>query len=845
MVPVEGSRRASTGHAGLDGIIDQLRLGDNVVWQVDSVDDYRQAVALWAAGARASGHVLNYIRFSTRSPVVDVGDGVRVHLVDPQLGFEGFASAVHKLLAAQGYGAYWVFDALTDLLDVWHSDLSVLNFFQVTCPYLFELETIAYFALLRNLHTHDAVAAIRSTTQVLLDLHQVGEVTYVHPLKVWERHSPTMFFPHQLDGGHARSITSSAASAALFARLHRKVEPQDPWDAFLNRGWDALGTGSDDEEVVRGQLLSHLVGRDGPIRALCERYLGLADLLAIASREIGTGVVGGKAVGMLVARGILAADEARRFDGWLEPHDSYYLGSDLFFTYMITNGWWSLWTHQNTAAGFLTAGAALHERLARGAFPQRVREQFVRMLEHFGQAPIIVRSSSLLEDDVGNAFAGKYASVFCANQGSPETRLAAFEDAVRTVYASAMSPDALHYRALRGLQDANEQMAILVQRVSGDHHGQLFFPHAAGVAQSTNQYAWEPGLDPEVGMMRLVLGLGTRAVDRTGVDYPRLISLDAPLRTQFVPDQAARYSQHWVDVLDLGENALVSRPVAEVRRVDVKAPWTLFTSPDAATLRRLRDAGRPVKGVPEVVDFTGLLRRPDFVPVMRRALDLLEETYEGPVDVEFTLNLLAGDELRINLVQCRPLYTRGDQGGVVVPDVSAGECFFATAGDFLGGSVQLPLEYVVMVRAEAYLALSDRDRYGVARQLGTINRALAGTSFMMVAPGRWGTTTPSLGVPVHFSELSNAAALVEFTHGDFRPELSYGSHFFLDLVEFDIFYAAVIDGNPGVSFNPDWVLGRPNVVEEFAPDGGGVLHVARFDHLELRADAVRRRLVCG
>ena len=849
MAPVEGTRRASTGHAGLDGIIDHLRLGDNVVWQVDSVDAYRQAVAFWAVAAHQAGHTLNYVRFSTRPPVVDLGPGVHVHEVDAHVGFEGFASAVHKLLAVEGYGAYWVFDAVTDLLDVWHSDLSVLNFFQVTCPYLFELDTIAYFALLRNGHTQDTVAGIRSTTQVLLDVHEIGETTYVHPLKVWERHSPTMFFPHELDGGHARSITSSAASAALFSRLHRKIEPQDPWDSFLNRGWDALGTGSPDEEEVRGQLLSRMVGRDGPIRDLCEQYLGLGDVLAIASRQIGTGVIGGKAVGMLVARAILASDEAHRFDGWLEPHDSYYLGSDLFFTYMIANGWWNLWTHQNTPDGFLTAGSILHARLSRGVFPQRVREQFVRMLEHFGQAPIIVRSSSLLEDDVGNAFAGKYASVFCANQGSPEQRLAAFEEAVRTVYASAMGPDALHYRTLRGLQDTKEQMAILVQRVSGDHHGHLFFPHAAGVAQSRNQYAWAPGMEGDAGMLRLVLGLGTRAVDRTGVDYPRLVALDAPTRTQFLPEQAGRYSQHSVDVLDLTDNALVSRPVSTLRGIDVKAPWSIFTSPDAATLRRLRDSGRPVKGVPEIVDFYGLLRRPDFVPVMRRALEALQAAYDSPVDVEFTLNLLAGDELRVNVVQCRPLHTRSDSVAVEVPEVAGADCFFSTHGDFLGGSVNELIEYVVMVRPEAYLALSDRDRYGVARHLGALNRALSGRTFMLVGPGRWGTTTPSLGVPVHFAELSNARALVEYTYGDFRPELSYGSHFFLDLVEFDIFYAAVTDGSGGVTFNPARILDYPNLVSEFLPtaaDGvADIIHVAQPAGLHLRADAARHRLVCG
>ena len=117
-------------------------------------------------------------------------------------------------------------------------------------------------------------------------------------------------------------------------------------------------------------------------------------------------------------------------------------------------------------------------------------DQFAEMLDYFGQSPIIVRSSSLLEDNYGNAFAGKYESVFCANQGSPQKRLEDFLSAVRTIYASTMSEEALRYRAHRGLLDRDEQMALLVQRVSGGLHGDLFFPQVAGVGLSYNPYVW-------------------------------------------------------------------------------------------------------------------------------------------------------------------------------------------------------------------------------------------------------------------------------------------------------------------------------------------------------------------
>ncbi len=135
----------------------------------------------------------------------------------------------------------------------------------------------------------------------------------------------------------------------------------------------------------------------------------------------------------------------------------------------------------------------------KGKFPATIKEQFIQVLEYFGQSPIIVRSSSLLEDNFGNAFAGKYDSVFCVNQGTPEQRYQAFENAIRTVYASTMNVDALEYRMNRGLFAKDEQMAILVQRVSGDHHGEHFFPHIAGVGNSSNLYVWDKSVEMEAG----------------------------------------------------------------------------------------------------------------------------------------------------------------------------------------------------------------------------------------------------------------------------------------------------------------------------------------------------------
>ena len=257
----EGYNRVSTGIAGLDGIVDGLRLGDNVVWQVDSLADYRRVAVPFVAQALRDGRVVIYVRYGAHEPVLQDTAGVDVVHIEPGGGFEAFATAVHQLAAERGRLAFYVFDCLTDLLEEWHSDLAVMNFFEVTCPYLYELDTVAYFPLIRGEHTYATIAGIRGTTQLLLDLYGIDDDIYVHALKVWERHSPTMFFPHGIRGDEALPITSSEASARLFARMTGTMDPPEHWQALVQRAREALRRGDDAERAAaKGRLLQMLVG---------------------------------------------------------------------------------------------------------------------------------------------------------------------------------------------------------------------------------------------------------------------------------------------------------------------------------------------------------------------------------------------------------------------------------------------------------------------------------------------------------------------------------------------------------------------------------------------------------
>lgn len=842
--------KISTGLAGFDQVIDHLRFGDNVVWQVDSIISYQKMANAFIRQAKSEHRRMVYVHFGSHAPLIESDREITIYEIDASRGFESFATEVHNMVEKEGRKVFYVFDCLTDLLENWYSDLMIGNFFKVTCPFLYELDTIAYFAIIRNVHTYSTIAGIRETTQLLLDLYQVNKNLYIHPLKVWQRYSPTMFFPHQIQGQEAVCITASAEAAELFSHIRRGEVRLDFWNVVFKNAREALIKPDEQQKQVKQLLMSLLIDSSSKMYQLCDRYFSLYDILEIASREIGTGFIGGKSVGMLLARKILKVNGRDYFTPYLEPHDSYYLGSDIYYTYIVQNGWWRLRTMQKSKEGYFLYAAELKEKLLNGDFPENIEEQFVQMLEYFGQSPIIVRSSSLQEDNFGNAFAGKYESVFCPNQGTPEERYEAFAQAVRIVYASTMNEDALAYRLNRGLSGDDEQMAILVQRVSGDYYGENYFPHIAGVGNSSNLYVWDKSVDMEAGMLRLVFGLGTRAVDRTEGDYVRIVSLDDPLRVPAMKyEDQKKFSQHFVDVLSLRENILTNKSIEEIIQNGIKVNESLFVSIDEQAAERLRERG--INGrTPYILDFKKLLKSTQFPEFMRKMLAELSKAYDYPVDIEFSANFSLNGQFKVNLLQCRPLQTKGLGKSVEIPKLkNPSDCFFSAKGNFMGGNIRLPIDYTVYVDTEAYLKLSEQDKYNTARTIGRINEALKGKSVLLIGPGRWGTTTPSLGIPVHFTEICNMSVICEVASNEagFMPELSYGSHFFQDLVESDIFYVAIFDGEKEVNFHPERILDKENLVKDILKEEQAlteVIHIARTEGMEIFSDIISQTLIC-
>ncbi len=910
--------RIHSGVNGLDQVVDSIRLGDNVVWQLVDIEDYRFFAVPFAKKAIEEKRNLIYMRFAMHPPILEPQDGLKIVVLDPDSGFENFTVQVHEVIAGEGAGAFYVFDCLSELQTAWAADLMMGNFFTVTCPYLFELDTVAFFTIIRNRHSYDTVARIRETTQLLIDAYHNEENRYIHPIKVWRRYSDTMFLPHISEGDSFLPLTDGLETSRFFHLVASQGTRQsghklDYWDRLFLKAERIAeeeqtgGTGRDLEDIAgrksgcesssesdqksgsgsnsgsgsesgsgsgcesgpkpgsesgdrisaetikspRAEMLEKLcklvIGRDKNILALALSHFQLEDILEIKERMIGSGYIGGKAVGMLLARNILQSWKHR-----LEPHDSFYIGSDVFYTYLVQNGWWRLRLDQRTPEGYFSAAGQLKEKIPSGLFPQIVREQFRNLLEYYGQSPIIVRSSSLLEDNFGTAFAGKYESIFCTNMGTLEERLQEFESAVKQVYASAMDESALVYRQQRGLDQSDEQMAILVQRVSGSRYDGIFMPATAGVAYSYNAYAWNRDIDPKAGLVRLVAGLGTRAVERTQGDYPRVASLDKPqLRLLAGKGDNRKFSQQYVDVLDLNKNSLQTISINDLAPLLPAYLKDLLLEHDREAEALMAERGMNREYM--LSTCSRLLAEKDFIICLRSMLEEIQQNYGYPVDVEFTVNFSKELDFMINLLQCRPLQVKGLGKKVTIPEVKKKDIFFSVCDGTMGGNIYQPVDNVIFVDPEAYSNADLSTKYKTARLIGKLNSLLGKkcNGLLLAGPGRWGTTTPELGVPVSFAEISNIRVLCEiaFERGGFVPELSFGSHFFQDLVEADIFYAAIFPKSGNTVYRPELLHAHKNILTELLPEECSMEQIVKvYDtsalNLILLSDIAEEKAIC-
>ena len=658
----------------------------------------------------------------------------------------------------------------------------------------------------------------RSMDALLKVAEEVFEIAYRHVAPTEIRSSIQKWIKDSRSGFLAEALENQGTSLSDIAQALTRFQHAALNDQELSRSIQVDLRAALTRRFLTDQL--HFVG-------VAKNYISVSDFQELTGRIIcpdgSHGKIGGKSSGLLLAVQIVRKSEeyAETLRDIRIPK-TWYVTSDGVINFIEHNHLEDLYDRK-----YLEIDQVRREYphiiqvFKNSQFSPEIVKGLSVALDDFEDRPIIVRSSSLLEDRAGASFSGKYKSLFLANQGTKKERLAALMDAIAEVYASIFGPDPIEYRAERGLLDVHEEMGILIQEVVGTKVGRYWLPTFAGVAFSNNEFRWSPRIRRDDGLVRLVPGLGTRAVDRVGDDYPVLLAPGQPgLRANVTADEIVRYSPRRADVINL-----------ETGRFETVEMETLLSEgggslPGAENVVSVWEDGRihrpfmvdwERQARDLVVSFEGLVANTPFVTRIRSLLRLLQEKLGVPVDVEF-----ASDGKDLYLLQCRPQSFADESQAAPIPVDLPPERVVFSANRFVSNGRVPDVTHVVYVSPEGYAALGDLESLRrVGRAVGRLNKLLPKHQFVLIGPGRWGSRGDiKLGVPVTYSDINNTSVLIEVARrrGNYVPDLSFGTHFFQDLVEAGIRYLPLFPEDAGVAFNEAFLLGSPSILETLAPE---------------------------
>ncbi len=607
-------------------------------------------------------------------------------------------------------------------------------------------------------------------------------------------------------------------------------------ERFQHSGMTDTGLSRSVQMGLRASLVRRFLTEDLDYINTAKQYLHVSDFCDIVQRVISTagsrGKLGGKSSGLLLAYHIVSrSKEYADALGHIRIPRTWYVSSDGLLAFLDHNHLQDVHNRKYLELERVRREYPhIVQAFKNATFPQEILKGLALALDDIGDKPLVVRSSSLLEDRIGSAFSGKYKSLFLANRGTKHERMAALVDAIAEVYASIFSPEPIEYRAERGMLDLHEEMGVMIQEVVGTQLGHYHLPAFAGVAFSHNEFRWSPRLAREDGLLRIVPGLGTRAVDRLADDYPVLLAPGQPgLRASVTPQEIVRYSPKRIDVINLEANRFATVLIADLLQ-QYGSQYPMFRQVFSACDM---DGTHPVGGFDWdgrvddlVVSFEGLAGSTQFLAQTRALLRLLRERIGTPVDIEF-----AHDGTDLYLLQCRPQSSVDDAAPAVIPrDIPAERVVF-TARRFVSNGRVPDLTHVVYVDADQYARADSLEKLrDVGRAVGRLNRVLPKRQFALIGPGRWGSRGDiKLGVNVAYSDINNTALLIEVAarRGAYVPELSFGTHFFQDLVESAIRYLPLYPDEPGIHFNAPFLRDTPNRLDQFAPEFAALKDIVR------------------
>jgi hypothetical protein len=578
---------------------------------------------------------------------------------------------------------------------------------------------------------------------------------------------------------------------------------------------------------LRVSLLRRFFTEQLDFISIAKEYVKLTDFYKLIDKMIfppgSHGKLGGKSAGLFLAYHILLNEsENNELLKEIKTPKTWYLTSDGVLYFMHHNNLEEVLEQKYKDIDEVRIEYPHIVQLFKNSeFPPDVVKGLSVALDDLGENPLVVRSSSLLEDQMGAAFSGKYKSLFLANQGTKQQRLSALMDAIAEVYASTFSPDPIEYRSERGLLDFHEEMGVMIQEVVGKRVGDYFLPAFAGVAFSNNEFRWSPRIKREDGLVRIVAGLGTRAVDRLSDDYPVLVSPGQPkLKVNVSPEEMIWYSPKKIDVINLKTNEFESISISKlIQECGNKYPAfeKVFSVLQGSMLRQPMKIDIMDDKSEYIVTFDGLISKTDFLKKIDAILKTLQSKIKTPVDIEF-----ANDGNDFYLLQCRPQSYSGVLTSDPIPKEIPEDRILFTANKHVSNGKVPEITHVVYVDGQNYSELSDRNKMlQVGRAIGKLNKLLPKRKFILMGPGRWGSRGDiKLGVSVTYSDINNTAMLIEIARkkGNYVPDLSFGTHFFQDLVEASIRYLPLYPDSSGNIFNERFLRNSKNIFSELVPE---------------------------
>lgn len=559
---------------------------------------------------------------------------------------------------------------------------------------------------------------------------------------------------------------------------------------------------------------------------VAKNYVELEDFYDVLQHTIfpanSHGKLGGKSTGIFFASNIIRQEAGDEFCQNIKTPRTWYITSDAMLNFLHYNNLEEIVEQKYKDIEIVRAEYGnIIQMFKNSHFPLEISKGLSQLLDTLGNQPIIVRSSSLLEDSFGAAFSGKYKSLFLANQGSKAERLTALKDAIAEVYASIVGPDPIEYRKERGLLDFKEEMAILIQEVVGEKCGKYFFPAFAGVAFSNNEFRWSARIKRDDGLVRLVPGLGTRAVDRLSNDYPVLVSPGKPgIRVNASTEEILKYSPKNIDLINLETNSFETHSIDSLLKLYQDSfpgfekifsvyEHNFFTEKSGFSIDFERDVLIPT--------FNSLIKNTNFMQKINTILEILKEKLSTPVDIEFAVT---GDD--IYLLQCRPQSFSGDLEPQPIPQNIPNKDIIFTAHKYISNGFVPDISHIVYVDPEKYGNLETIEQMKrIGRAVGKLNLLLPKKKFILMGPGRWGSKGDiKLGVNVTYADINKTAVLIEIAKekGNYVPDLSFGTHFFQDLVEAQIRYLPLYPDKEGNIFNENFFRFSNNILADILPE---------------------------